>query len=140
MATESYGDITYNNLEVDNLISDYQKFYFNKNIIIINQNNSNYVITNLNSNNVFIIDYENGIVNFTLSNNLKNGINIEFYFKSSIYQFNIINNNLYNFYGSYYSINNNIIGKSILKNNINTTKQFKIYYDISSMIYLDRRI
>ena len=132
MATESYGDITYNNLEVDNLISEYQKFYYNKIIITINESNSNYTITNSNSNNVFIIDYQNGIVNFTLSDNLKNGLNIEFYFKNSIYQFNIINNNnLYNFYGSYLSINNNIIGKSILKNNINSTKQFKIYYYIN---------
>tara|TARA_B100001094_G_C18110573_1_gene760906 strand:+ start:117 stop:1415 length:1299 start_codon:yes stop_codon:yes gene_type:complete len=138
MATESYGDITYNNLETHNLISDYQKFYYTKNIIIINSSNNNYTITNSHSNNIFIIDYENGIINIILSNNLKNGLNIEFYFKNSIYEFNIINNNnLYNFNGSYNLINNNVIGKSILKTNSNFTNNFNIKYDNNSFININ---
>tara|TARA_B100001094_G_C18186894_1_gene804404 strand:- start:2161 stop:3462 length:1302 start_codon:yes stop_codon:yes gene_type:complete len=135
MASETYSDIVYNNLEVNNLICDYQKLYFTKNIIKITNQNNNFNITNLNSNSLFIIDYQDGIVNIFLDDNLKNGININFYFKSRLLQFNIINNNnLYLFNGSYILINNDIIGKSILKNSIQNKNKFAIKYDDYSII------
>jgi len=144
MATENYSDIICSNLETNNLISDHQKFYFTKNIITINENNSNYTITNSNSNYIFVINYENDsdnletrIINIILPNDLKTGFNIEFYFKSSIYEFNIINNNLYNFTGSYMWINSDIIGKSILKTNSNITNNFNIKYDSNSFININ---
>lgn len=139
MTTENSSDIIFNNLEVENLVSDYQKFYYTKNIIIINKDNSNYTITNSNSNNIFIIEYESGIINIILSDNLKNGLNINFYFKSNIYQFNIINNNnLYNFNGSYILINDDVIGKSILKtSSSNSINNFNIKYDNYSIMNIN---
>ena len=127
---ETYGDMEFDNLVVNNLYCEEQKLNIVKSIINISNNNI-FEINNNHNNKIFVINSINGC-NLKLNNELLDGFNIEIIFQSEIKFFNLIGNYIFN--NSINYISNYVLGHSILNNDIKENN-----YNIEKDGFLDTK-